>query len=139
MIRDSLVDPGRRVRFEINADSAILPSKLTTPLALVASELLQNVIDHADGTMVDVTTRVEPDAVILEVSDDGIGFPDDFSIEDSASLGLTIVRSMVESELSGSMAIGRNERLGGSMVSVRVPLFDETRRRMESLRDRMPS
>ncbi len=137
MIRDSLVDPGHPVRFEITADSAVLPSKLTTPLALVASELVQNVIDHANSTMVKVLTRVDPDAVVLEVSDDGIGFPDDFSIRDSASLGLTIVRSMVESELSGSMTIGRSEEHGGSMVSVRVPLFDETRRRMESLRDTM--
>ena len=137
MIRDSLVDPGRPVRFEITADSAVLPSKLTTPLALVASELVQNVIDHANGSMVRVITRVDPDAVVLEVSDDGVGFPEGFSIRDSASLGLTIVRSMVESELSGSMTIGNSEQLGGSMVSVRVPLFDETRRRMESLRGTM--
>lgn len=133
-IRDGLIDPGRPVRFVIDADPANLPSKLTTPLALVASELVQNVIDHAGGTEVRITLRVQSDAVHLTVSDDGVGFPQDFSIERSAGLGLTIVGTMVESELSGSMSIEPAEDDDGGSVTVRVPLFDETRRRMHAAR-----
>lgn len=129
MIRDSLVDPVHPVVFTIDADQAILPSKLTTPLALVASELVQNVIDHAQATSVRVELRVRPDAVVLDVIDDGVGFPEDFSIDSSASLGLTIVRTMVESELNGSLTIGVAD--DGGAVRVRVPLFDESRNRPE--------
>lgn len=129
MIRESLVDPGHPVTFEIDADHAILPNKMTTPLALVASELVQNVIDHAEAGHVVVTLRVLPDAVTLRVVDDGRGFPSGFTIDDSASLGLTIVRTMVESELGGALTIDTGAP-GGSVLA-RVPLFDESVGRQE--------
>ena len=39
----------------------------------------------------------------------------------SVSLGLSIVRTLVESELGGSLALGRAEA-GGASVEVRIPL-----------------
>lgn len=133
MIRDSLVDPGHPVRFEIEADGAVLPNNLTTPLSLVASELIQNVIDHADASTVRIELRADPAAVLLDVHDDGVGFPENFSIDDSGRLGLTIVRTMVETELGGSLTITNDRKrsaLGtGCSVQIRVPLFDERRHR----------
>lgn len=129
MIRESLVDPGRPVTFQVDADHAVLPSTMTTPLALVASELVQNVIDHASARHIIVHLRTHSDAVVLRVTDDGVGFPEGFDLDTSASLGLTIVRTMVESELGGSLSI--DSRADGGSVVARVPLFDESRRRPE--------
>ena len=129
MIRESLVDPVHPVTFEIDADQAILPSTMTTPLALVASEQVQNIIDHSGGTHLTVSLRLRADVVVLQVTDDGVGFPPGFSLEDGSNLGLTIVRTMVESELRGSLSI--DECGTGGSVQVRVPLFADVWHRPE--------
>lgn len=121
MVRDSLVDPSRPVRFDIDCDPAILPNNLTTPLALIAGELIQNAIDHADCTTVTITLRTEPDAVRLMVRDDGRGFPES-DPDAPAGLGMTIVRTIAQSELGGSLTV---ENDPGAVVRIRVPLFDE--------------
>lgn len=126
MIRDSLIDPTQPVEFVIDCDPAILPNNLTTPLALIASELIQNAIDHAECSKVAITLQTQPDAVVLTVSDDGKGFlnPDlPVPATDSSGLGMTIVRTIAQSELRGSLTIGDNSP--GARIEVRVPLFDE--------------
>jgi two-component sensor histidine kinase len=126
MIRDSLVDPTHPVQFEIDCDPAILPNNLTTPLALIASELIQNAIDHADCKTVTIMLRTQPDAVVLTVADDGTGFPnldEPAPAAQSSGLGMTIVGTIAQSELGGSLTIGDNDP--GARIEVRVPLFDE--------------
>lgn len=121
MVRDSLVDPSHPVRFDIDCDPAVLPNNLTTPLALIASELIQNAIDHADCSTVSIALRTESDAVRLTVRDDGRGFPPGDPVE-PAGLGMTIVRTIAQSELGGSIDMTNDP---GAVVHIRVPLFDE--------------
>jgi len=125
MIHESLANTSSSVAFSIDCDPAVLPNNLTTPLALIASELIQNAIDHASCTNVTVTLRTQPDAVVLAVSDDGTGFADTSVVpeSDSSGLGMTIVKTIAESELGGSLELGDNEP--GAIVRIRVPLFDE--------------
>jgi two-component sensor histidine kinase len=56
----------------------------------------------------------------LRVSDDGVGLPEGFALERDANLGLQIVRTLVESELSGT--IGVTGDAGGTRVEVVIPL-----------------
>jgi two-component system, sensor histidine kinase PdtaS len=60
---------------------------------------------------------------VLEVvvRDDGRGFADDFSIERSDSLGLSIVNRLVQSQLGGTIELG-NGPAGGAVVRLVVPL-----------------
>lgn len=123
MLRDSLIDPAVPIEFDIDSDFAVLPNNLTTPLAIIASELIQNAIDHAECDTVTITLRTEPDAVRLRVADNGRGFPSDEASGGSHQLGLTIVRTIAESELGGSLTIGANNP--GAALDIRVPLFGE--------------
>jgi len=61
-----------------------------------------------------------PARVRLAVADDGRGMPPGFSLDGGANLGLQIVRTLVESELGGTIEIEGNEP--GTRVSVSVPL-----------------
>ncbi len=101
-----------------------LPAAVATPLARVLTELLQNAVEHAFGDAGgDIDVRVLRLAGRLEVviDDDGRGLPDGFDPALSGRLGLSIVRTLVESELGGLISLG--PRPGdGTRVDLDVPL-----------------
>ncbi len=147
MVEESLVSPERPVRFQLRGDAPILPADVATPLALVLTELLQNTVDHAyrsssdgltetgigadpaPGTVVVTVTGMgqmaDPDRamVTIQVLDDGVGLPEGFSLDNATGLGLSIVRTLVEHELEGSITLAnRTDGQRGTLVSVTTPL-----------------
>jgi two-component sensor histidine kinase len=62
----------------------------------------------------------------IEVRDDGRGLPETFSLERATGLGLQIVRTLVDSELDGSLGI-RPAECGGTRAVLRVPLEHRAR------------
>ena len=54
---------------------------------------------------VDLTLRSDEHALSVEVRDDGLGLPEGFDIEQTTSLGLSIVRDLVVSQLEGTIAM----------------------------------
>ncbi|WP_199439430.1 PAS domain-containing sensor histidine kinase [Umezawaea beigongshangensis] len=103
----------------------VVPAELATPLVMVLTELVQNAYEHAyaPGQRGEVVVQAERSAKWLDVviSDDGRGLPPGFSLERTDRLGLQIVRTLVESELRGSLSLRRRERTGTEAV-LRVPL-----------------
>jgi two-component sensor histidine kinase len=90
----------------------LLPGAIATPLSMVLTELIQNASAHAydesGGTLTLAVNRIR-DKIRLRVSDDGVGLPADFDA--AGSLGLSIVTTLVEGELGGSL--GFEQRVGG--------------------------
>ncbi|RKT57444.1 two-component sensor histidine kinase [Saccharothrix australiensis] len=103
----------------------IVQAELATPLVMVLTELVQNAFEHAytAGQHGEVVVHAERSAKWLDVviSDDGRGLPPGFSLERTDRLGLQIVRTLVESELRGSLSLRRRPR-GGTEAVLRVPL-----------------
>ncbi|HLM62800.1 MAG TPA: histidine kinase N-terminal domain-containing protein [Acidimicrobiales bacterium] len=140
MVADSLTSPDHPVKFEIEGDGGILPARVATPLAVVLNELLQNATDHAYPPQLDlaavpgqVLVQIERDetALRLRVSDDGIGLPPDFDLDNVTGLGLSIVRTLVTTELSGAIEItlgeGDGDRPGTTVaLAVRVDPGEES-------------
>jgi len=95
-----------------------LPADLATPLAMAVSELLHNAVEHASATQVTVRLRRADDGGLhLAVHDNGVGLPDDFSL-DNAGLGLSIVTSLVTGDLLGHCQFLEGP---GTTVAVTVP------------------
>jgi two-component system, sensor histidine kinase PdtaS len=87
-----------------------LPAAAATPLVMAVTELLHNAAEHAfpdgePGTIVLAAARDGHDLVV-RVRDDGRGLPPGFDPAASTGLGLQIVRTLVTSELHGSLAMG---------------------------------
>jgi two-component sensor histidine kinase len=132
MVEEGLYSPERPVRFHVTGDAGKLPATVATPLAVVLTELLQNAVDHAypDASGLGggrVMVELDNDGVELcvRVVDDGVGLPDGFQVETTRGLGLSIVRTLVNSELSGTitMRTGTGEHgRPGTVVELRVPL-----------------
>jgi two-component system, sensor histidine kinase PdtaS len=87
-----------------------LPAAAATPLVLVVTELLQNAAEHAftDGEPGTIELLAERDGedLVVRVRDDGQGLPEGFDPAESDGLGLQIVRTLVTSELGGSLRMG---------------------------------
>jgi signal transduction protein with GAF and PtsI domain len=93
----------------IEGDDFSLPSQQATSLALVVNELLQNAMEHAflgrSAGRVLIALSEGPDAIRVEVRDDGVGLPEGFSPGRSADLGLQIVRTLVQDDLKGLLSL----------------------------------
>ena len=125
VVEESVSSPDLSIRFTADGDAGDLPGEVATPLAVVLNELMQNAVDHAfedrDKGEVHVQLGREGDTVIIDVTDDGRGLPDDFSLENATGLGLSIVKALVTGELAGSMEM-RNADGGGTRVHLVVPV-----------------
>ncbi|WP_084959334.1 PAS domain-containing sensor histidine kinase [Thermoactinospora rubra] len=108
----------------------VLPSLIATPLAMALTELLQNALQHGRPRRLEVvvTSEFAPagreprrERLTVSVRDDGRGLPADFDLDSSTSLGLQIVRTLVEGELSGRLTIEPREG-GGTAVTLSIPL-----------------
>jgi two-component sensor histidine kinase len=117
-----------RVTPSVRGKFGSLPAAIATPLALVLTELLQNALQHGLARLPGlpegfVQVTAERDAMRLRVSiaDNGAGLPPEFSLDSATSLGLQIVRTLVESELGGSLAVLPRGG-GGTLVIVDLPL-----------------
>ncbi len=114
MVEEGLLGPDMPVRFAVRGDAGELPAIVATPLAVVLNELLQNVVDHAfpqgtdlgdEGGHVDIHFSNDGRVLRVTVTDDGAGLPEDFSVGGTTGLGLSIVRTLVTSELGGTISM----------------------------------
>lgn len=101
-----------------------VPSEVATPLAMVLTEILQNAVEHGfgrGGGRIQLTVSRLVGRLHVVVDDDGVGLPDGFDLDGSTSLGLSIVRTLVESELGGQLELGPAPA-GGTRVVVDLPV-----------------
>ncbi|GAA4866164.1 PAS domain-containing sensor histidine kinase [Saccharopolyspora rosea] len=120
----AVAETGVKVRRE--GRFGVVSAELATPLVMVLTELVQNAFEHAfpEGQGGEVVVQAERSARWLDVviSDDGRGLPKGFSLERAERLGLQIVRTLVESELRGSLSLRGRGRESGTEAVLRVPL-----------------
>jgi two-component sensor histidine kinase len=130
MVEEAFHDPERPVRCQVEGDAGDLSALVATPLAVVLNELLQNAFDHAypessGGGDVRLVLNRFGDELRVEVIDDGQGVPEGFDLAESTGLGLSIVRTLVTSEMQGSIQL-RNNDTGpngrGTVVTLLVPV-----------------
>jgi two-component sensor histidine kinase len=137
---DEIIDPlgrmvtevsavGSRVRVRRTGTFGVLPSESATALAMILTELLQNAVEHGydpgdaglTGQIV-LTARRLVGRLHVTVDDDGRGLPEDFDLDASSSLGLSIVRTLVESELGGLLELGPRPDGAGTRAALDVPV-----------------
>jgi len=105
----SVVDPGKSIRFEVRGPGVYLSSQQATSSALVINELLHNAVEHGyrDRSEGLVTIRLADEGswVRIEIRDDGSALPHGFDLEEDSGLGLRIVQALAESDLKGSFEL----------------------------------
>jgi len=107
----------------IDSQEIYLPVDQAIPCALVVNEILSNAYKHAfrgrkHGT-IGISMTEDTGKLRIAVRDDGIGFPEEFDIDRANSLGLKLIRTLVQHQLKGSVTFSSHN---GTEVIVEFPL-----------------
>lgn len=101
----------------------LIPSMIATPLALVITELVHNALEHGVseiGSSVEVRVERNDERMQVAVIDDGAGVPASFTLEESTNLGLQIVKTLTQNELSGLIEFIKPTQ--GTEVKITFPM-----------------
>ncbi|MEM9748723.1 MAG: sensor histidine kinase [Actinomycetota bacterium] len=108
LAEEGLQSPDRPVRFSLTGSGGRIPARTATPLSVVLTELLQNAVDHgfpegSSGGDVAVVLDHRERRLALSVVDNGRGVDAGFELGSAPGLGLSIVRTLVTTELDGTI------------------------------------
>jgi two-component sensor histidine kinase/PAS domain-containing protein len=120
-VRQAILSPEKQIRIVLDdGHNLYLPARQATACALVINELLQNAVEHGyDGRnagTISVRLEDEGDQVCITITDDGEGLPPDFDLEQTGSLGLQIVQTLVQDDLRGGFEM---KNTGGVQATIR--------------------
>jgi two-component sensor histidine kinase len=139
LAEEGLQSPDRPVQFVVQGDGGRLPATIATPLSVVLTELLQNAVDHgfpegSEGGTVVVQLGGSDEEIHLKIINDGRGLDPHFDLDGVTGLGLSIVRTLVTTELNGSITmrpgmpedfeavgVAGHRRGDGTVVELRLP------------------
>ncbi len=105
LVIQNMLEPNFNIQTIFNGQTVIMPSEQATSLALVINELIQNSIEHGfiglkEG-LIGLDIAILPDTYQIDIYDNGVGLPEHFGQRSSSSLGLQIVRTLIETDLGG--------------------------------------
>jgi len=106
-----VADPSR-IKMNINVENIMLDINTAIPLGLIVNELVSNSMKHAfpngrNGEL-NIDFHTKDDNLVLMVSDDGVGFPEDLDYKNTDSLGLQLVNSLT-GQIDGNIELDRSK------------------------------
>jgi|GEM_PF-4424655 len=116
------------VKLELSGDSISLSVEQAVPCGLVLNELITNTFkygfpDGGPGKITIQTQIINEQWVHLKYMDDGKGLPETFNPDVQKTLGMKIVKLLVENQLNGEFSW---ESYKGVCFDLRWPLVDTT-------------
>lgn len=109
-----------RVQINIDTDQVLLSIDTSIPLGLILNELCTNAIKYAfsenrAGNINISLKYLAANKLQVLVTDDGIGIPEEFDIENAPSLGLQLVQLLSE-QISAELTIQRRNPTSFSLI-----------------------
>jgi PAS domain S-box-containing protein len=113
-------EPGN-IALNVELEDTFMDMGTSIPLGMILTELVSNSFRHAFKPNVMGEIRIifknYPDYYVLRVQDNGDGFPEDVNFDRTHSLGLQLVKSLVN-QIDGNM---KRKLSGGTCFSIEVP------------------
>jgi len=117
------------IKLKTNVQNILLNLDTAIPCGLIINELVSNSMKYAfpedQAGTIEVSLLVSSaDSINLSIKDDGIGIPDDMTIEDSPSLGLQLVHLLTK-QIYGTL---KTEIENGTRIEITFPkpaVFEE--------------
>jgi PAS domain S-box-containing protein len=112
LFRSYGVNP-ERITLKVDIGDVVLGISSAVPCGLIINELVSNALKFAfpQDRKGEIQVGLHPtdkDEILLTVSDNGVGMPEDLDHEDAKSLGLKLVKILTD-QIGGRLQINRNE------------------------------
>lgn len=129
-IRNTYTYNHSKVETTLNLEASKVPIDIAVPLGLILNELITNAFKYAFphqdsfskvNQIIISSSNQDHHKLLIEIIDNGIGLPSDFSIEKSNSLGLKLVTNLVY-QINGDLHYESNQ---GTKFSLAVNLNSE--------------
>lgn len=112
MFHNYSVQPG--VDLNLDVGEVFFDIDTAVPMGLIINELVSNSLKYAftnkgsGNICISLHQSSEDDIYLLKIADDGVGFPEDVDFLNSPSLGLQLVKTLVN-QLNGTIELDRNK------------------------------
>lgn len=132
LVEDSIL-VSSPVELKVSGSLGTLSTDLAIPFAVALAELLTNAVEHAFSEfkvsdekvgLVNLELGHDEKSAVATITDNGKGLAPDFSLEQPTSLGLSIVRDLVQTQLRGTIEMHSRPQAegGGTIVRVVIPI-----------------
>lgn len=113
----------RRVELELDLKPVDIDISLAIPLGLISNELISNCFKHAfpgqrTGKVRVALEQVGTDGLRLEISDNGVGLPENINFDQSSTFGMQLV-GILKDQLKADLKV---ETTGGTKFILDIPL-----------------
>lgn len=116
----------RELLINYSLDNLMVDFDIAIPIGLIVNEVVTNSIKHAflDNVMgrIDIALEKKAHTINIIIKDDGIGIPVNFDIDNNKTLGLQLVKLLVN-QLNGKYKIYREK---GTTVQIEIPFIEST-------------
>jgi len=107
MVYRSHSPTSKAIKLDVQVDPVFLSMDIAVPVSLILNEMVSNSLKHAfkdrNAGLVEIRFKKEENGrFLLVVSDNGVGLPRDFSLENTPSLGLRLVKILTD-QLGGNL------------------------------------
>jgi len=106
------------IKLNMNVEEVMVDINTAIPLGLIVNELVSNSMKHAfpndKSGEINIEFKFNKGIYTMIVDDNGVGFPVDYDIENTDTLGLRIVNSLTE-QIEGKITI---ERVNGTKFTI---------------------
>ncbi|HOV15371.1 MAG TPA: sensor histidine kinase, partial [Spirochaetota bacterium] len=90
-------------KFELNIEKVYISLENSIPLGLIVNEIVTNIYKYAfpqkreiEPTIFVEFNKISDEVTTLRIGDNGVGFPKDYNVENSKSLGFRLITSLSE-------------------------------------------
>jgi PAS domain S-box-containing protein len=117
---------GREISCEIHSNEVVLPLDLAVPCGLAMNEILSNAYKHAFNGQKNCTIRIsvsqENGHIQITIRDNGTGIPAYIDFDRTGSLGISLIRTLVQHQLKGTVT---HKIQDGTEISIKFPALTE--------------
>jgi two-component sensor histidine kinase len=105
----------KMINFSIDTEKVFLDVSQAVPLGLIVNEAVNNTVkyafpDNEKGEVVVSFKSTEKDFYELIISDNGVGLPENFNIDETESLGMNLMRGLAD-QLDGTFLLENKKGL----------------------------
>jgi two-component sensor histidine kinase len=127
LYRSYKIDPNN-IQLKVHVEDIPLGIDLAVPFGLIINELVSNSLKHAfldehqkNGKIQIMIKSKQDDGIEFFYGDNGAGLPKDFDFDQTKTLGLRLVKILVEDQLLGKLRV---DRRGGTKFRIQFPKYE---------------